>query len=110
MTIEQTRVIDMIGIDNQTGTCILTISDHLDWEDELSHLYLLQEKLNSYLAFVESEEILESYPEATGRNICFMIYFLHDIPEIAKQFLENARHTISSAGFELCFEVTPFPY
>ncbi|MGC5325414.1 DUF6572 domain-containing protein [Brevibacillus sp. SYSU BS000544] len=107
MTIEQTRVIDLIGIDNQTGNCILTISDHLDWEDELFHLYLLQEKLNSYLAFVESGEIFETYSQAKGRNISFMIYFAHDLPEIAEQFLKKAQHFVTEAGFELCFKVFP---
>jgi len=36
---------------------------------------LFQTKLNHYLAFVESGEILESYPGAKGRPILFSAVF-----------------------------------
>ncbi len=64
MSIEQTDLVDIISIDRMTGEVILTISDHLDWSDCGAHLLLLQSKLNRYLAFVESGEILQSYPKA----------------------------------------------
>ena len=62
MTIDQTGVVDFIGIDT-AGNVRLTISDHLEWDvNTKEHLFQLQEKLNCYLAFVESGEILETYP------------------------------------------------
>lgn len=64
MSIEQTDVIDIISTDRLTGHVVLTITDHLDWTDSTAHQMLLQTKLNRYLAFVESGEILESYPNA----------------------------------------------
>lgn len=47
---------------------MLTISDHLDWDNEQGHLRTLQEKLNLYLAFIESGELLVKYPQAAGRH------------------------------------------
>lgn len=44
------------------------ISDHLDWDDELEHIHALQEKINAYLRFVESGEILGKYPQAAGKT------------------------------------------
>lgn len=38
MTVEQSKIIDFIGIDEE-NYCILTISDHLEWDDE--HLLIL---------------------------------------------------------------------
>ena len=64
-------MIDVIGIDRQTGQVVLTISDHLDWSDSIAHQKILQEKLNRYLAFVESGEIMESYPDAKDRAVAF---------------------------------------
>ena len=69
MSVEQTDKIDFIGSDKESNSIILTISDHLDWEDSERHLLLLQEKLNNYLAFCESGEILEVYPQAKNKHI-----------------------------------------
>ena len=41
----------------------LLITDHLSWEKEYEHLLILQEKINSYLAFCESDQYREIYPE-----------------------------------------------
>jgi len=64
VTVEQTKVIDFISVD-QNGPVVLTISDHLEWGSD-GHLFQLQEKLNSYLAFIEGGELLNEYPEAAA--------------------------------------------
>ena len=68
MTVEQADKIDIISID-PTGQVILTVSDHLPWSDAVQHQLILQTKLNKYLAFIESGEILQSYPDSQGRGI-----------------------------------------
>ena len=61
MTVEQTKILDIISIDPKANEVVMTISDYLDWEDKRAHLLLLQEKINSYLAFIENGEILNYY-------------------------------------------------
>ena len=63
MSIEGQGSVDAIGID-QEGIVVLTISAHLEWDD--GHLFLLQEKINTYLAFLESGEVFETYPDSKG--------------------------------------------
>ena len=75
MSIEQAEVVDIISTERLTGNVVLTISDHLDWSDSTAHQLLLQSKLNRYLAFVESGEILESYPKARDKPIVFSVVF-----------------------------------
>ena len=101
MSIEQTDVIDIISTDKMSGEVILTISDHLDWSDGIAHQLLLQAKLNRYLAFVESGEILESYPNAKGRPIVFSVVFRFVPDEGGRAFLDRMRPIIESAGFSL---------
>jgi hypothetical protein len=55
MSVDQTNIVDFISI-NSSGNVVLTISDHLEWDNEGRHIYILQEKLNKYLAFIESEK------------------------------------------------------
>ena len=57
MAVDQTRVVDTVGLETETGAVILTIYDHLDWSDTLAHQTVLQEKINTYLLFIESGEI-----------------------------------------------------
>jgi hypothetical protein len=105
VSVEQTGVIDIISTDRVTGRIVLTISDHLDWSDSTAHQMLLQTKLNRYLAFVESDEILESYPDAKGRQIEFKVVFQFPPDAGGQAFLAKVRPIVESAGFKLREEV-----
>ena len=49
MSIEDTEVVDAIGVESLSGKLVMTIADHLDWTDERAHLRALEGKLNAYL-------------------------------------------------------------
>jgi hypothetical protein len=68
MTISQTNVIDIVGIEEPTQRVVLTVVDHLSWEDEEGHYRALTNKLNAYLHFIESGELLKRYPDALGKT------------------------------------------
>lgn len=105
MSVEQLDVIDIIGIEKNSGRVTLTISDHLDWFDTVQHQIILQEKINQYLAFVESNEIFESYPDAKGRPIVVTVVFKFSPDKKGYEFLAKARAVIESAGLDLRYEV-----
>ncbi|MGI8772162.1 MAG: DUF6572 domain-containing protein, partial [Acidobacteriaceae bacterium] len=63
MSVDHADVIDIVSIDKAAGEVVLTISDHLDWSNTVEHQTALQKKFNSYLAFTESGEILQQYPD-----------------------------------------------
>jgi len=92
-------------MDRITGHVVLTISDHLDWSDSTTHQLLLQTKLNRYLAFVESGEILEKYPQVKDRAVVFKVVFKIRPDEEGRAFLARARKVVESAGFILMDEV-----
>jgi len=105
VSVEQTDAVDILGIDRETGHVVLTISDHLDWSDSAGHQTILQKKLNTYLAFVESGEILEQYPSAKNRPVAFRVVFQVPPDESGRAFVARAREVIESAGFTLRDEV-----
>jgi len=104
MTIEQTDKIDFIG-ENESGNIVLTVSDHLEWDKENEKLLLLQEKINSYLAFIESDEILEHYPNSKYKAYIINIVSKYKPTEEAEKFLNLAKETIIEAGFNLKWEL-----
>jgi hypothetical protein len=100
MSVEDPKLIDLISTDNR-GNVVLTISDHLEWDKKLEHLLVLQNKINEYLSFIEGGQIYLDYPGAMGKKIIINIVakFIPDEP--AAKFLQMAKETIQSAGFDL---------
>ena len=115
MTINDSRVIDWLGIERGTGFVVLTIADDQDWTDEDKHIELLQEKLNTYLSFIESGEVFERLEQEVGRSvpvstpIKISVLAQFALPHRAKEFFEYARTAIHDAGFELTFKVVRAP-
>ncbi len=105
VSVEQSNLIDLMGIDKSSGEVVLTISDHLDWSDSRSHQKILQNKLNRYLAFVESGEILESYPESEGRSIAFKVVLKFSPDDEGRLFLAKAKEALEASGYSIRLEV-----
>lgn len=103
MSIDQTGVIDAIGVDNATGNVVLTISDHLPWSKE--HLLLLQDKLNTYLAFVESGELMANYPDAKHRNVLINIVCKYEPNSDARSFFDQIASIVEGAGMKFSCQV-----
>ena len=53
MSVENFKVIDVASID-LNGNAVLTISDHLEWDEQNEHLLTLQNKINAYLGAIEN--------------------------------------------------------
>jgi hypothetical protein len=106
MSIDSADSIDFATIDKASGNLWLTISDHLPWnENEGDHLELLQNKLNAYLRFIESGEVLKKIPDANGRDVVINLVGKFPLSESAKLFLDKARAAIEGAGFRLQFSL-----
>jgi hypothetical protein len=99
MSIEQRKVIDFVGTDKVDGHVTLTISDHLPWLPDNEHLLILQDKINDYLAFLQSGEIYDSYPKAHGQEIEIQVICQYPPTEDGFKFLKSASETVREAGF-----------
>jgi hypothetical protein len=107
LSIEDTNKVDAIGLEVASGKVILTITDHLDWEDEHKHFLALQDKVNAYIRFVESGELLATYPKATDRRPVIDVVTRFELPQSALLFLDRIRPVLRSAGIELRTRVMP---
>lgn len=88
MTIENSSSIDAIGTDKVTGAVHLSIFTHLRWEREALHL--LQEKISSYLGFIESGELVGAYPSAGGQQVVIDVFCKFRPTDEAVTFFEKA--------------------
>jgi len=103
MTVAETSTVDAILRDRKKIE--LVIVDHLQWdEDGRVHMYLLQEKINKYLAYVESGEFLRSYPDDAGIPVSIRIIGKYPLSSDGLDFLAKVRRIVEAAGFELVVE------
>jgi|SRR5690606_24929450 asparagine synthetase A len=106
MTVENADVVDFVAYDEGSQIVRLVIADHLDWDDELTHLYTLQEKVNKYLAFVESGELVEQFPHLASSSIHIDVEFLYQPTAHARvHFLDKVGRVIQSSGMEFTWHV-----
>lgn len=69
MSLDQSDVIDALGIDETSGRVILVIRHDAPWDGSEAQLYLLQEKFNAYLSFALDGEMAEAYPDFVPRAL-----------------------------------------
>ncbi len=104
MSIEQASVVDVVGIENSTGLVILTILDPLEWKEN-EHLLMIQEKLNTYLSFVESNEVLETYPDAKSRGILIRLICQYAPDDTGIHFLNQVSTIIEDANMKFEYQI-----
>jgi hypothetical protein len=104
MAVDELGVVDIVGVEG-SGDVVLTVSDHLEWDERGEHLLVLQEKLNRYLAFIESGELIEQYPAAIGRRVRIDVCCKYAPTSNGERFLQSACAVIERAGFSLSWVV-----
>jgi hypothetical protein len=108
LSIDQTDVIDFIGVDSANNEAQLIISDHLEWNCgeklDKEHMYMLEEKVNTYLTFIESGEIYESYPKSRNRSLVIRLIGKYDMCESAMLFFRRVEDALSKRGHKITFE------
>lgn len=103
MSVNDTRIIDAVGVEKITNYVVLTIMDQLDWEDEQKHLVLLQDKINTYISFIESGELVEAYPEAKNRKTAISVVGKHKPTPDAIRFFLKVRDIVGLDDIEFRF-------
>lgn len=96
MSIDNSNIIDFISTSGK-GKVVLTISDYHQW-NENGHLQLLQEKINAYLLFIESGQILNEYPNAVDKEMVIETVFKYEPNHEALSFLKKAEQVITGIG------------
>jgi len=103
MSVVDTDSIDAIGLDKEAKRLFLTIIDPLIWDDENVHLFTLQEKINTYLHFVESGELLKAMPDGKGADVAIEVVLKHMPTNEAISFFDKTMQILFDKGIVLVF-------
>ncbi|GLS92610.1 hypothetical protein GCM10007916_36820 [Psychromonas marina] len=103
MSVVDTDSIDAIGLDKEAKRVFLTIVDPLVWDSENVHLFTLQEKINTYLHFVESGELLKAMPDSEGCDIAIELILKHMPTDDAISFFDKTMQILFDKNIVLVF-------
>jgi len=103
MSVVETDNIDAIGLDKEAKRVFLTIIDPLHWDSENVHLFTLQEKINTYLHFIESGELDKALPDGKGCDVAIELILKHLPTDEAIRFFDNTMQILFDKGIVFVF-------
>lgn len=109
MAVDNPNVVDGMAFDKERNALVMLLTDSFKWvggvgEDilpEYNHLLMLQEKLNSYISFIEEKQYISNFPEAEVEMSVIEIHFMYDITENCKKFLQTVQQQISELKIKI---------
>jgi hypothetical protein len=110
LSIEDDTTVDGMGIEAATGFVVLLISDHLDWADTSQHLATLERKINAYLEFLKSGQLVERLPGAAGRKPKITLCHQFDPTPDATRVLSALVEKLASIGVGFSYSALPPNY
>ena len=87
MSVVDINKVDGIGISKDGNKLMLLITDHLDWTNEYEHIIHLQNKINAYINFLETEQYKEVYPNKQFEHYCIEIHFKYGMSSNCLKFI-----------------------
>lgn len=103
MSVTDTDSIDAIGMEKEARRVFLSIIDPLAWDKDDLHLFTLQEKINTYLYFVESGELLKALPDSAGFDIAIELILKHMPTDEAIAFFDKTMQILFDKGIVFVF-------
>ena len=66
--------VDIVSHDPKTDRVVLSMIETRPWGDKGALMPDLQEKMNTYLGYVESGQLVRDYPAMAGKKIAFRLH------------------------------------
>lgn len=106
MAIDNTEVIDAVAYEGEK--LMLQLYDHWEFNDEIEkdHMLLLQDKLNSYIWYVDSEQYKETYPDANLSVFEIQIKFMYQPSDFCISYLQHVNEKLHAAHINVVYEFT----
>ena len=106
MAVDEPDKIDIIAVNKEQTKLTLVLTDHLDWNsyETGEHLMMLQDKLNTYFAFLESDDLLLHRPNAREMALAVEVVFLQEPNAEAIDFLDLVGAEFAKDGYEFSYK------
>ena len=105
MSVDNSEVIDAVAYENDKF--ILQIYDHLEFdkETENDHMFMIQDKLNAYIWYVDNKQYKETYPDKDFSVFEIQIKFKYQPSYFCIEYLEHVNEKLKALNICVTFEV-----
>ncbi len=106
MSVKDTDMIDGMGIEKDTNTLVLLITDPYQWVvDEYSHLKAFQKKINNYVAYIEGGGYRSQYGSKSFDRFRITAEFKYRPSKIGQDFLNGGIKPLAERNIEFVWNV-----
>jgi len=103
MAVNHPDKVDLVST-GDGGEFVLIITDHLDWSESLEHQRMLQTKINTYLRFIETGQLVGRFPDAAGKEVVIRVVAASEPDADGRQFLDRAAQALAGAGYKFFWQ------
>ncbi|SPB14936.1 hypothetical protein NOV72_02167 [Caballeronia novacaledonica] len=100
MSLRDVDAIDYIGVNILFKRVSVGLFDDLDWRDEKEHQDLLTKKIDRYIRYIRSGQLLLNYPKVRGYEIVFEYVATHPMTPAAVEFCKSRERVLTEAGYK----------
>jgi hypothetical protein len=99
VSVEDPNVIDFVAHD-PSGEVVLVMVEGRDWDGSDERLFELQEKINSYASFATDGQLVEKYPELSGKPVRLELRCVSPPDPKTAGFVEMVRGKLREQGLD----------
>lgn len=101
MSLRDVDAIDYIGVNILFRRVYVGLFDELDWSDEREHQNLLTKKIDRYIRYIRSGQLLLNYPKVRSYEIVVEYVSMHPMPPSAVEFWRSRERVLEVAGYKV---------
>ena len=101
MSLREVDAIDYIGVNVLFKRVYVGIFDDLDWREEQAHQSALTKKIDRYISYLRSGQLLVNYPKVRGYEIAIEYVSTHPMTSAAVQFWKTRERVIAESGYKV---------
>jgi hypothetical protein len=101
--VENPRVVDLVSFDPESRAVVLTMVEQRPWGSSPDQIKQIEDKFNSYLAYVGTGALERDYPQYAGVPVVFHLDCVEEPTRMEASFLDAV--TEFAAGEKIRFVV-----
>jgi hypothetical protein len=105
--VENSKVVDLISVDPQSGKVVLTMIERRPWGASDRQFQEIEEKINRYMGYALEGFLFEHHPQFEGKQVMLRLECAEEPHGEAVLFVKAAAHAASDHGLELVVAVKP---
>jgi Family of unknown function (DUF6572) len=105
--VENSKVVDLIGVDAATDKVVLTMIERRPWGASDQQFQQIEEKINRYMGYALDGFLAEHYPEYEGKRVQIRLECAEEPHGDAVLFVKGAARAASDHGLEFVVAVRP---